>query len=293
MPVSLGRIGIWSNKLRYHEDRAAVADAAAELDELGYGALWLPDVGGDVMGDVGHVLDATRRVAVATGILNIWMHDAAGIAAGVAALDQRHPGRFLLGLGASHASVVSAYERPYSSMVAYLDALDAATPTVAPGDRILAALGPRMLELSRDRAGGAHPYLVPVEHTRQAREILGSHRLLAPELAVVLEPRDGEATARAHVADYLELPNYVRNLRRLGFGDDDLRDGGSDRLVRALVAWGDEEAIAARVDEHLAAGADHVCLQVLAPEALPREDWRRLASVLRGPILSDEMPRIR
>jgi probable F420-dependent oxidoreductase len=293
MAVSLGRIGIWSNKLRYHEDRAAVADAAAELDELGYGALWLPDVGGDVMGDVGHVLDATRRVAVATGILNIWMHDAAGIAAAVAALDQRHPDRFLLGLGASHASVVSAYERPYSSMTAYLDALDAATPTVAPGDRILAALGPRMLELSRDRAGGAHPYLVPVQHTREAREILGSHHLLAPELAVVLEPRDGEATARAHVADYLQLPNYVRNLRRLGFGDDDLRDGGSDRLVRALVAWGDEEAIAARVDEHLAAGADHVCLQVLAPEPLPREDWRRLASVLRGPILSDEMPRIR
>jgi probable F420-dependent oxidoreductase len=292
MSVDLGRIGVWSNKLRYHEDRAAVADAAAELDELGFGALWLPDVGGDVLGDCGHVLDATKRVAVATGILNIWMHEAAAIASGIAALDQRHPDRFLLGLGASHAAVVAAYERPYSSMVSYLDALDAASPTVAPGDRILAALGPRMLELSRDRAHGAHPYLVPVEHTRQAREILGPDRLLAPELGVVLE-RDGEAAARAHVADYLELPNYVRNLRRLGFGDDDLRDGGSDRLVRALVAWGDEEAIAARVDEHLAAGADHVCVQVLAPEPLPREDWRRLAAALGPPISSDEMPRVR
>jgi probable F420-dependent oxidoreductase len=293
MTVALGRIGIWSNKLRYHEDRAAVADAAAELDELGYGTLWLPDVGGDVLGDCEHVLDATRRVAVATGILNIWMHEAPAIAAGIAALDERHPDRFLLGLGASHATLVAAYERPYSSMVSYLDALDVASPTVAPGDRILAALGPRMLELSRDRAAGAHPYLVPVEHTRQAREILGSDRLLAPELAVVLEPRDGEATARAHVADYLQLPNYVRNLRRQGFGDDDFRDGGSDRLVRALVAWGDEAAIAARVEEHLAAGADHVCVQVLSPEPLPREDWRRLAAVLCGPISSDKMPRMR
>jgi probable F420-dependent oxidoreductase len=282
MAVSLGQVGIWSNRLRYHEDRAAVADAAAELDELGYGALWLPDIGGDVLGDVEHVLAATRRVAVATGILNIWMHEAAAIAAGVAALDERHPDRFLLGLGASHATVVRAYERPYSSMVAYLDALDAATPTVAPGDRLLAALGPRMLELSRDRAAGAHPYLVPVEHTRQARDILGPDRLLAPELAVVLEPDDGPATARAHVADYLELPNYVRNLRRLGFGDEDFADGGSDRLVRALVAWGDEDAIAERVRAHLDAGADHVCLQVLSTEPLPRAAWRRLAGIVHS-----------
>lgn len=293
MAVSLGRVGIWSNKLRYFEDRAAVADAAAELDEQGWGALWLPDVGGDVLGDCEHVLNATRRVAVATGILNIWMHEAPAIAAGVAGLDERHPDRFLLGLGASHPSVVAAYEKPYSSMVAYLDALDAATPTVAPGDRILAALGPRMLELSRDRAGGAHSYLVPVEHTRQAREVLGSDRLLAPELAVVLEPADGEATARAHVADYLELPNYVRNLRRLGFDDDDFRDGGSDRLVRALVAWGDEDAIDSRVDEHLAAGADHVCVQVLSPDPLPRQDWRRLAGVLCAAPSSDNPSRMR
>jgi len=281
MAVSLGRIGIWSDPLRYHPDRAAVADAAAELDELGFGALWVPDIGGDVLGDCEHLLNATRRAVVATGILNIWMQDAAAVAAGVAELAFRHPDRFLLGLGASHASVVDAYEKPYSSMVAYLDALDAASPAVAPGDRILAALGPRMLELSRDRAGGAHPYLVPVEHTRLAREILGPDRLLAPELAVVLEPRDGLAAARAFVADYLAMPNYVRHLRRLGFGDDDLHDGGSDRLVRALVAWGDEAAIAASVDAHLAAGADHVCLQVVSPEPLPRDAWRRLAALLR------------
>jgi probable F420-dependent oxidoreductase len=275
--IALGRVGIWSNKLRYHEDRGAVADAAAELDELGFGALWLPDVGGDVLGDCGHVLAATRRVAVATGILNIWMHDAAAIAAGTAQLHDRHPGRFLLGLGASHAAVVRDYSKPYSAMVGYLDQLDAAHPT----ERILAALGPRMLELARDRAGGAHPYLVPPEHTRLARDILGPDRLLAPELAVVLDPADGEAVARAHVTDYLALPNYVRNLRRLGFDDADFAEGGSDRLVRGLVAWGDEAAIAARIDAHLEAGADHVCLQVLSEQPLPRDDWRRLAAVLR------------
>ncbi|HWV87614.1 MAG TPA: LLM class F420-dependent oxidoreductase [Capillimicrobium sp.] len=281
MAVDLGRVGVWSNRLRYHEDRAAVADAAAELDALGYGALWLPDVGGDVIGDVEHVLDATRRCAVATGILNIWMHDASAVAQGTARLAERHQDRFLLGLGASHAAIVDAYRRPYSSMVAYLDALDAASPPVAPGDRILAALRPRMLELSRDRAAGAHPYLVPVEHTRRARELLGPGRLLAPELGVVLDPGDGLARAREHVADYLQLPNYVRNLRHLGYGDADLGGGGSDRLVRDLVAWGDEDAIAARVREHLDAGADHVCVQVLgAAEPLPRETWRRLAAAL-------------
>ncbi|MBX5441694.1 MAG: TIGR03620 family F420-dependent LLM class oxidoreductase [Solirubrobacteraceae bacterium] len=286
MAVDLGRVGVWSNRLRYHEDRAAVADAAAELDELGYGALWLPDVGGDVIGDVEHVLDATRRCAVATGILNIWMHEAEAVAAGTARLAQRRPGRFLLGLGASHVSVVDAqepgrYARPYSAMVAYLDALDAATPPVAPGDRILAALRPRMLELSRDRAAGAHPYLVPVEHTRRARELLGPGPLLAPEVGVLLDPDDGPARAREHVADYLRLPNYVRHLRHLGYGDEDLTGTPSERLARDLVAWGDEAAIAARVREHLDAGADHVCVQVLGTaEPLPRAAWRRLAAAL-------------
>jgi probable F420-dependent oxidoreductase len=167
-------------------------------------------------------------------------------------------------------------------MVAYLDALDAASPPLGAGDRLLAALGPRMLELSRDRAAGAHPYLVPVEHTRQARATLGPDRLLAPEQAVVVDADDAEAVARAHVADYLQLPNYVRNLRRLGFGDDDLRDGGSDRLVASLVVWGDDDAIARRVQEHLDAGADHVCLQVLAQEPLPRVAWRRLAGIFHS-----------
>jgi probable F420-dependent oxidoreductase len=234
------------------------------------------------------MLQATRVVPLATGILNLWMHDEDDVAAGVAAIEERHPRRFLLGLGASHAAIVDAegpprYGRPYSAMVNYLDALDAQTQPPAPARRVLAALGPRMLALSRDRAAGAHPYLVPPEHTRAAREVLGGDRLLAPELSVLLDD-DGDRAlerARAFVTDYLRLPNYTNNLRRLGFGDDDLTAPGSDRLVRALVAFGDEQTIADRVAAHHQGGADHVALHVIgAGETLPLESWRRLAAAL-------------
>jgi probable F420-dependent oxidoreductase len=278
--TALGRVGVWSRELRFHADRDAARDAAAELEALGYGALWIPDVGGDVLGAVGEMLDATATIAVATGILNLWMHDAASVASGLAAL----PGgdRFLLGLGASHAAVVDAYAKPLSAMRDYLDALDAAG--LPASDRILAALGPKMLDLSRDRAGGAHPYLVDVAHTAAARERLGDDKLLAPELSVAFSDdlSVARAAARAHVADYLALPNYSNNFRRLGFGDEDFTDGGSDRLVDALVAYGDETRIATRVAEHLAAGADHVCIQVVGQqdEALALEAWRRLAPTL-------------
>ena len=286
--VELGRVGVWSRELRFHADRAEAADAAAELEELGYGALWIPDVGGDVLGAAGEVLAATRAIPLATGILNIWMHDATEVSDGVAALRREHSGRFLLGLGASHGPVVDAvapgrYARPYSTMVAYLDALDAQPAPLAPASRVLAALGPRMLELARDRAGGAHPYLVPPEHTHLARAALGARPLLAPEISVLLEDDAERALerSRAFVADYLRLPNYVNNLRRLGFGDEDLTGQGSDRLARALVAAGDEQLIAARVAEHHAAGADHVAVHVIgAGETLPRESWRRLAAAL-------------
>lgn len=284
--VDIGQVGIWSRELRFHGDRAAAADAAVALEELGYGALFIPDVGGDVLGAVGELLDATRAIPLVTGILNLWMHDAGEVAAGVAAIERRHPERFVLGLGASHAAVVDAagparYGRPLSAMRAYLDALD--VDGAAPARRILAALGPRMLELARERSGGAHPYLVPPEHTRFAREVLGPERLLAPELSVLLDadPERGLERAREFVADYLRLPNYTNNLRRLGFGESDLAAPGSDRLVRALVAFGDEQSIADRVEAHHAAGADHVALHVIgAGETLPREDWRRLADAL-------------
>lgn len=282
---ALGQVGVWSRELRFHSDRDEAADAAAELEELGYGALWIPDVGGDVLGAVGELLRATRAIPLATGILNIWMHDAAEVAAGTAEIDDAHPARFTLGLGASHAPIVDAeqpgrYSRPYSTMVAYLDALDEAP---RPPGRILAALGPRMLELARDRAAGAHPYLVPPEHTLIAREALGPDRLLAPELSVAVEPDPQRALerARSFVADYLQLPNYVNNLRRLGFSEEETTGGGSDRLVRALVATGEPETIAARVAEHRAAGADHVAIHVIgAGETLPREQWRALAPAL-------------
>jgi probable F420-dependent oxidoreductase len=246
-------------------------------------------VGGDVLGAVEHLLAATRSVSVATGILNVWMHDPASVATGWGEIEQRWPGRFALGLGSSHAPIVDAghpgrYRRPVGTMRTYLDALDASRPQVPAGARFLAALGPRMLELARERTGGAHPYLAPPEHTRRAREILGPGRVLAPEQAVLLEPDPDRGRERAgrFVADYLRLPNYVAHLRRLGYGEDDLAGGGSDRLVRDLVVWGDERAIAARVAAHHDAGADHVCIHVIGArdEVLPRDQWRRLAPAL-------------
>jgi probable F420-dependent oxidoreductase len=289
MAFDLGKVGIWSRELRYNPDRGARAAAAAELEDLGYSAIFIPDAGGDVLAEVAHLLAATRRVPLATGVLNIWMHDPADVAGRRADLLSRFGPRFLLGLGSSHAPLVQSaghgpYLRPYSRMVGYLDALDAAPVAVSAADRMMAALGPRMLRLARDRAAAAHPYLVPPEHTSIARDILGRGPILAPEQAVILEAdrQRGHEVARAFVSDYLALPNYVRNLRRLGFGDDDLTGSGSDRLIDALVARGDEEAIAARVRAHLDAGADHVCVYVIggSDEALPLDAWRRLAPAL-------------
>lgn len=290
MGIELGRVGIWQRELRFHDDRGAAADAAAELEDLGFSALWVPDAGGDVLGVVEELLAATRTVAVATGILNIWMHDPPDVVAGWERIEERYPGRFSPGFGASHASIVDAqepgrYARPLSRMIEFLDALDAQEPTIPRGRRMLAALGPKMLELARERTGGAHPYLVTPEHTRIARAALGPDRVLAPEQTVLLESDATRARERAHafVADYLQLPNYVNSLRHLGFADDELRGPGSPRLIDALVAWGDEQAIADRVAEHFAAGADHVCIQVIGNDGrFPYEDWRRLAPALIG-----------
>jgi probable F420-dependent oxidoreductase len=226
---------------------------------------------------------------VATGILNIWMHEPQEVAVEHARLEREHGGRFLLGLGIGHAPAVNAkqpglYRRPYSKMRSYLDELDAAQPPVPADERILAALKPRMLELSRERSIGAHPYFVPVEHTATAREHLGPDAVLAPEQAVVLEtdPELARERARSHMGRYLELPNYTGNLLELGFDESDIAGGGSDRLVDAIVAWGDETAIADRVRAHHEAGADHVCLQVVGvPQGeLPLGEWRALATAL-------------
>jgi probable F420-dependent oxidoreductase len=239
---------------------------------------------------VAELLGASSEIVIASGILNIWMHDAHEVIAEVRKFDADYPERFLLGLGVSHASLVEPntgrqYTRPRSMMIDFLDALDAAEPPIIPSQRILAALGPKMLELARDRALGAHPYCVPVQHTAVAREILGTGPILAPELKAVLieDPTRAREVARGHLDHYLEMPNYTNNLLRFGFTEDDFGGGGSDRLVDALVAWGSPEVIAARVRDHQAAGADHVCVNVIAADTstFPTAEWRAIAEALK------------
>jgi probable F420-dependent oxidoreductase len=285
--VDLSGVGVWSSQLRYGKPEES-AEAAAELEELGFTALWIPDVGGPVMDSVAHLLASTKQVVIATGILNLWMHEPADVAASYASLTAQHGDRFLLGIGVSHAPLVDSkepglYRKPLAATRAFLDALDATDQPVPPENRVLAALGPKMLELAATRARGAHPYLVTPDHTRQAREALGDGPLLLPEQTVLLT--DDRAAARAVGTDwlraYLALPNYANNLLRSGFTEEDLAQV-SDRLFDAVIAWGDEDAIVKRVDEHRAAGADHVCIQALTADLaeFPRDQWRRLASAL-------------
>jgi probable F420-dependent oxidoreductase len=285
--MELTGIGIWSSQLRYG-DPAEIADAAAELDELGFTALWIPDVGGPVFDAVGRLLTATTRTVIATGILNLWMHAAGDVAESFVALTAEHGDRFLLGIGVSHAPLIDAgqpgrYRKPLAATASFLDGLDAAPRPVPAEARVLAALGPKMLELSATRARGAHPYLVTPEHTASARSALGEGPLLLPEQTVIL--CDSADEARSIGTDwlraYLALPNYANNLLRSGFSEEDLTQV-SDRLLNAIIAWGDEAAIMRRVAEHQAAGADHVCVQVLTadPAYFPREQWRRIAAAL-------------
>ncbi|OBG28183.1 LLM class F420-dependent oxidoreductase [Mycobacterium sp. 852002-51057_SCH5723018] len=283
--MELTGVGIWSNQLRYG-DPAEIADAAAELDELGFTALWIPDVGGPLFDAVDRLLTSTTRAVVATGILNLWMHSADDVADSYAALTDKHGNRFLLGIGVSHAPVIDAtqpgrYTKPLAATASFLDGLDAAPRPVPAERRVLAALGPKMLTLSAARARGAHPYLVTTEHTASARSVLGEGPLLLPEQTVIL--CDGADEARRIGTDwlraYLAFPNYSNNLLRSGFTEDDLARV-SDRLFDAIIAWGDEGAVMRRVAEHRAAGADHVCVQVLGADqsAFPREQWRRIAA---------------
>ncbi|MCK8436393.1 LLM class F420-dependent oxidoreductase [Streptomyces sp. D2-8] len=280
---TVGRYGIWSVGLRSEDPdrRGELAEAAAELEELGYGAVWLG--GNSSAANAAPLIGATSKITVGTSIQSIWQHEPDAAATAFAELESAHPGRFLLGLGVSHAKRVEQYARPYSALVEHLDGLDAAG---VPSDRrLLAALGPKSLRLARDRAAGSIPYLVTPEHTAHAREILGEAPLLAPELGVVPEtdPARARALAREFLEIYLPLPNYTNNFLRHGFTEDDLKDGGSDRLVDALFAWGDDTAIRTKIDAFFEAGADHVALQLLTGEprdALPRKAWRDLASAL-------------
>jgi len=290
--MDLGRVGCWQAEI-ITEAAVNVRAAVAELEELGYGTLWYPEplIAKDCFAAGAIVLAASESVKVATGIANLWARDAMTMAAGERTLAEAFPGRFVLGLGVSHAEQVSEhgfdYSKPVSLMRDYLDRMDA-TPNIAqapeiPATRLLAALRPKMLELARDRTAGAHPYLVPVEHTRRAREILGEGKLLATEVTVILEhdPDTARRIAREFTPFYLSKANYAKNLVWLGYSEDEVKDGGSDRLIDDLVGWGDLDAVTARVKEHLDAGADHVCVQVLNESAgFPMAELRALAPSL-------------
>ncbi|KUI23472.1 LLM class F420-dependent oxidoreductase [Mycobacterium sp. GA-1285] len=286
--MDLAGVGIWSSQLRYG-DHGEAAEAAAELEDLGFSALWIPDVGGPVLDSVENLLSATKRVVIATGILNLWMHEPADVAARYASLTDTHGERFLLGIGVSHAPLIDfkepgLYRKPLAATRKYLDAIDATPQPVPVANRVLAALGPKMLELAATRARGAHPYLVTPDHTSYARDRLGQGPLLLPEQTVLLTTDADQARALGTdwLRSYLALPNYANNLLRSGFSEEDVATV-SDRLFDAIIAWGDEETVLNRVQQHLDAGADHVCVQVLTadPREFPRDQWRRLASALR------------
>jgi probable F420-dependent oxidoreductase len=294
MKASLGRLGVWTSQFDFHP-ASVVRKAVADLEASGYGAVWVGEnVGHEPLTEASIVLAGTRRLVAATGIASIYARDADATTAAQLTLAEAYPGRFLLGLGVSHALLVerrhgATYGVPIDTMRTYLDVMEEfssmyrAVPPPARPPLVLAALGPRMLALAAEKADGAHTYLAPPEHTARARGILGPGPILATEQAVVVErtPHTGRELARRHVRRYLPLANYVNHLRRLGFGDDDLTGNGSDRLIDALVACGDRTAIARRLQEHLDAGADHVCIQVVTGDRrLPIQEWRELASCL-------------
>lgn len=291
--IPLGRIGIWTRQFEDHP-AAKAQEAAAELEALGYGAIWFGEAAGrEALTNAGLLLAGTRRIAIATGIANIYARDPVTMVSGHKTLSEAYPGRFVLGLGVSHVPLVEQlrghrYEKPIATMRAYLDGMDQAPYRSVPPPqkpvRVLAALGPKMLQLAAERTDGAHPYNTNPEHTAQARAIMGPGPCLCPEQAVVLETNAAKAReiGRAFLAIYLGLPNYTNNFVRLGFSEADFQNGGSDRLIDAVVAWGDLNVIRKRVQAHHAAGADHVCIQVLTadPKALPLPEWRELAAAL-------------
>jgi probable F420-dependent oxidoreductase len=257
-----------------------LGEAAKLVEELGFGTFWRG--GSPQLSQLHPILAATDRLVAATGILNVWRSDPVRVAAEFAELEAEFPGRVLLGIGVGHPEVTSEYTKPLSAMRAFLDALDDAASPVPPDRRCLAALRPKMLELSAERALGAHPYFVPAAHTRWARERLGAGPLLAPEVACVIDPdaESGRAAAREYARSYLQLSNYVTGLRNVGFTDEELAGGGSDRLIDAVVPHGTAEVVAAATRQHVDAGADHVCVQTVGPSGVPRDAWTALAGAL-------------
>lgn len=275
-PVPLGTVGVWAGTW------ALTADRAAEIERLGYGAIWVggsPEAGLEL---VETLLAATSTISVATGIVNIWSSDARVVADSYHRLEAAYPGRFLLGIGAGHREANAEYTKPYQALVDYLDVLD--EKQVPQNRRALAALGPRVLKLSADRSAGAHPYLVTPEYTKSARETLGAGPLLAVEHKVALGSDHASTLAVGRPAvekPYLGLQNYRANLRRIGYTDADLDNGGSDALIDALVAQGDPAEVARVVAAHRDAGADHVCLHILPDAGDPLPTLAQLADELK------------
>jgi probable F420-dependent oxidoreductase len=281
-------VGLWTSSGLWTAAGGEIADAAAELDDLGYRALWLGSSGGSLQPHES-LLAATTRLVVVSGIINVWTDPPTLVAESYQRVNAAHPDRILIGLGSSHAPLVKAgeYRQPLTRLRRYLDDLDASGPAVPASRRVLAALGPKTLTLAAERSAGAHPYLTTPEHTAEARQIMGPSALLAPEQKVILEtdPATARDIARNTLSQYLQLPNYTNSFLRMGFSQDDLEHGGSSRLVDGLIAWGDADAVLKRVSEHHAAGADHVCVQVLTSGdrhagRLPRQEWRVLAAAL-------------
>jgi probable F420-dependent oxidoreductase len=295
--TALGRVGAWTFTFDGRAPDRIARDVAA-IERMGYRALWLPEGGesNDILANVGWALASSERLTVASGIANISAREPEVLARGAAFLNEAYARRLVLGIGVGHQYTMArrgrVWERPLDRMRTYLDVMDAdGLANAAP--RILAALGDGMLRLAATRALGAHSYFVPVEHTAHAREVLGPEPLLAVEVGVM--PGADEPTARSWghswAAEYLELPNYANNWRRLGFTDDEVAGSGSDRLLEAAFAWGSVETIAARVREHLDAGADHVCVQVIgAPDGDAETDLRRLEELAPAVITDRAQP---
>jgi probable F420-dependent oxidoreductase len=289
----MGKIGVWTGLRQWPEDAGEWAEIGAELEGLGFGALWIGGSSGQLP-VIDAVLGATTRLVAATGIIQIWANPAEAVAAEHHRLTTRHPGRFLLGLGVGHAPAVEAagqtYARPLGKLASYLDELDGGDHPVPISERVIAALRPKALALAATRAAGAHPYNVSPAHTAKARAELGPSSLLIPEQKILFttDATVAREVGRRTMSIYLGLPNYLHNLRALGFDDTDFAAGGSDRFIDTMVAWGSAGTIAARVQEHLDAGANQVAVQVLSDagmRGLPRNEWRQAAEAL---LSSDE-----
>jgi probable F420-dependent oxidoreductase len=276
--VNLTRFGIWTSYRAIGVENAVQAARLAQ--DLGYGAFWLG--GSPEVDELRPLLAATETLVAATGIVNLWKSDPATVAAEAAAIERDYLDRSLIGIGAGHPEATSDYTRPRHATIEFLDALDAAAAPLPRARRVLAALGPKMLDLAGERSLGSHPYFTNVEHTRFARDRLGSGRLLAPELACVVDSdvERARASARDYAALYLGLSNYTNNLLRCGFTKRDIADGGSDRLIDAVIPHGSAAEIAEVAHAHLEAGADHVCLQPVGVSGVPREQWTALARAL-------------